>query len=214
MPSVNAPSPPYDAVLLEPHDVGSQTPVSLLEWRGRRGRRLLSGVGRPDPDALRALDEEYGGTVFGFLVATLRDRAAAEDVHQEVFLEVWRRSAGFDPSRGSVLSWIMTIARSRAIDHLRKRVPEPHDPAGVAALADTEDAEGSTDALLEQWRLAHLLRRLPKEEALLLRMRFRDGLSQSEIAERSGIPLGTVKMRMVQGLARLRDMIETEERTP
>ena len=105
----------------------------------------------------------------------------------------------------------MTIARSRAIDQLRRRVPEPRDPAGSLALLEGEaDPGASIDDLVEQWRMAHLLGRLPAEQADLLRRRFYGGRSQSEIAAETGIPLGTVKMRMVQALARLREMIDEE----
>ena len=80
----------------------------------------------------------------------------------------------------------------------------------MAVIEQIEDPSETPDELLERWRVAGLLRRLPREESQLLRLRFYDGLSQTEIAERTGIPLGTVKMRMVQGLNRLRDMIEQE----
>ena len=151
--------------------------------------------------------------MLGFLVNTLGDRATAEDVHQQVFLEVWQRAPDYDPGRASVLTWIMTIARSRAIDEMRRRVPEPRDPSehGPIGRAEDTDPELSPDALVERWRVAHLLSRLRPEEAELLRMRFYDGMSQSEIAERTDIPLGTVKMRMVASLRRLRDLIDDEE---
>jgi RNA polymerase sigma-70 factor (ECF subfamily) len=109
----------------------------------------------------------------------------------------------------------MTIARSRAIDHLRKRVPEPRDtsdPSSPAAQAESPAAARELDDLLDRWRVAGLLRQIPKEEADLLRMRFYEELSQSEIAERTQIPLGTVKMRMVKALGRLRELIEDEDR--
>ena len=172
--------------------------------------RLAEGLRRGDPDALTEIHRTYGRAVLGYLRGAVRDPAAAEDVHQEVFLEVWRRGPSFDPSRGSLGGWIMLIARSRAIDHLRRRVPEPVDPAGPggAAVRHAEDLESSPDTLIERWRMAVLVARLPDEEARMLRMRFHDGLSQAEIAERSGIPLGTVKTYMVRGLRRLRDMIE------
>ena len=150
--------------------------------------------------------------MLGFLVRQLRDRASAEDVFQQVFLEAWQRGPTYDPDRGAPLTWIMTIARSRAIDHLRRRVPEPRDPSGSLALLEAEaDPAAGIDALVDQWRVAHLLQRLPGEEAQLLRSRFYDGRSQREIAAATGIPLGTVKMRMVQGLRRLRDLIDAEE---
>jgi RNA polymerase sigma-70 factor (ECF subfamily) len=106
---------------------------------------------------------------------------------------------------------VLNIARSRAIDQLRRRIPEPREPAGAIALLDREGGDDAgTDSLLEQWRVAALLERLPAEEAAMRRFRFHHGLSQSVIAERSGIPLGTVKMRMAQGLDRLRGLIEAE----
>jgi RNA polymerase sigma-70 factor, ECF subfamily len=163
------------------------------------------------PLALDGVYEEYGPTVLGYLTNVLGDRGAAEDVHQQVFLEVWQRAPAYDPERGSVLTWVMTIARSRAIDELRRRVPEPRDPNGAPALVADQDPAASPEALVERWRVAHLLSRLRPDEAELLRMRFYEGLSQSEIAERTGIPLGTVKMRMVAALRRLRGLIEEEE---
>ena len=148
----------------------------------------------------------------GYLKQTLRDAGAAEDVMQQVMLEVWQRRGQYDPERSSLATWSMTIARSRAIDHLRRSVPEPHDPHEDAVWRETVAAQESlADQIAEQWRMADLLTQLPREEATLLRMRFHDELSQSEIAERTGIALGTVKMRMVSGLSRLREMIEAEQ---
>jgi RNA polymerase sigma-70 factor (ECF subfamily) len=181
--------------------------------RGSRGgaRGLVRGLRQRDRAALDRVYGEYAPTVLGYLINTMGDRGAAEDVHQQVFLEVWQRAPEYDPDRASVLTWIMTIARSRSIDELRRRRPEPQDPAhGVDAEADL-DPELDPDALVERWRIAHLLSRLRPEEAELLRMRFYEGLSQSEIAERTGIALGTVKTRMVAALRRLRDLIEAEE---
>ena len=149
--------------------------------------------------------------MLGYLINTLGDRGTAEDVHQQVFLEVWQRAPAYDPERGSLLTWIMTIARSRAVDEQRRRRPEPQDPSTVLELPGEEDPELSPDALVERWRVAHLLSRLRPEEAELLRMRFYEGLSQTEISERTDIRLGTVKMRMVAALRRLQDMIEEEE---
>lgn len=171
---------------------------------------LAAGLHRRDPAALEALHAECGRTVLGFLVRTLRDRGAAEDVFQQVFLEAWQRGPAYDPERAAPLTWVMTIARSRAIDHLRRRVPEPS--GAVALLEQAPDPAAGVDALAEQWRMAGLLARLPEAEADLLRRRFYGGATQREIAVATGIPLGTVKMRMVQALARLRDMIDAEER--
>lgn len=173
-------------------------------------RGFLRALERDEHAALERLYDEYAPTVFGYLVNTLRDRGAAEDVHQQIFLEVWQRIADYDPARASLLTWIMTIARSRAVDELRRRRPQPHDP-GDGALIEDRDPEGSPDVLVERWRIAHLLSRLRPEEAEILRMRFYENLSQPEISERTEMPLGTVKMRMVSALRRLRDMIDQEE---
>ena len=197
-----------DAAIVTRHMRPWSNPESAAR---RRERRLTAGLRRSDPAALREIYEEHGALTFGYLVAAMGDRAAAEDVQQEVFLEVWRRGASYDPERSGLGTWIMVIARSRAIDALRKRVREPRDPAGtVAVMEQIEDPSETPDELLERWRVAGLLRRLPREQSQLLRLRFYDGLSQTEIAERTGMPLGTVKMRMVQGLNRLRDLIEQE----
>ena len=106
----------------------------------------------------------------------------------------------------------MAIARSRAVDQLRKRVPEPRDPSGSLALLEPSE-EAQVDELVERWRFASLLGRLPDEQADLLRRRFYDDATQTEIAAATGVPLGTVKMRMVQGLAQLRDLLDGEERS-
>ncbi len=104
----------------------------------------------------------------------------------------------------------MLVARSRATDHLRRSVPEPREPSRAAALIDESAGVEPTEELIERWRVAELLRQIPAEEAGMLRMRFYDGLSQREIAERTGVALGTVKMRMVQALERMRTAIDEE----
>lgn len=185
-------------------------PVSRRSEPKREELRLVAGLRRRDPDALQSLYREYGATTFGLLRRLLGDHQTAEDVQQQVYLEVWQRAPDYDPRRASLLTWIMQIVRSRAIDQLRRRVPEPHDP-GAVALTDDGDDGRAIDELLEQWRVVHLLRGLPTEEAAILRMRFEQDLTQREIAERTGLPLGTVKTRMVSALKRLREMIEREE---
>ena len=172
----------------------------------RAERRLAARLRAGDPDALADVHEAHGAATFGLLVRMLGDRAAAEDVQQQVFTEVWQRASAYDPRRAGLLTWVLTIARSRAIDHLRRRVPEPRDPQ----LPDPRTVDPGADALLERWRLAQLLGRLPEAERALLRLRFYDELSQSEITAATGIPIGTVKARMVRGLTRLREMIEAE----
>ena len=131
---------------------------------------------------------------------------------QQTLLDVWRRGPDYDPQRASIATWLLVIARSRAIDHLRRRVPEPVDPESLSAVADA-GREDETAALLERWRMAGMIAALPREEAQVLRLRFYEGLSQRQIAERTGMALGTVKMRMVQALQRLRERLDEEEHT-
>ena len=150
----------------------------------------------------------FGRPVLGYLRGALGDPVAAEDVLQQVLLEVWRRGPQYDPERGSLAAWVMTIARSRAIDELRRRRPEPVDPTALDEGALAEEAEA--DRLLERWRMAALLGLLPEDEAELLRLRFYDELTQVEIAERTGVALGTVKTRMVRALERLRTLLDEE----
>ena len=139
----------------------------------RLAERLRAG----DPDALRDAYDRYGRATFGLLLRTLGDRALAEDVQQQVFLEVWQRASSYDPARAGLLTWIMMIARSRAVDQLRRRIPEPRDPTGetgVLAAADVS-VEAEVDALADRWHIAALLRRLPEPEADVLRQRFYGG---------------------------------------
>lgn len=171
-----------------------------------RTEEVAARLRRRDPRAIEDLYREVAGRVLGYLVGVLRDRGAAEDVLQEVFAEAWKRGRSYDPARGSAEAWIMTMAKSRAIDHLRKRVPEPREPA-----SEQEDPATRADDLHERWRIAALLDRLPADEAALLRMRFHAGFSQSQIAETTGTPLGTVKMRMASAMKSLRVMMVEEE---
>lgn len=168
---------------------------------------MAAGLRAGDPEALRELHAMLGPLVFGFLCRSLPDRATAEDVCQQVFTEVWRRGAQYDPDRAGLSTWVLTIARSRAIDELRRRTPEPQDPATMPQHVSPAEV----DLLADRWRVAALLALLPDEDAALLRMRFYEELTQAEISARTGVPMGTVKTRMVRGLERLRELLDAED---
>ncbi|HET6447820.1 MAG TPA: sigma-70 family RNA polymerase sigma factor [Conexibacter sp.] len=177
--------------------------------------RIAAGLRRRDPDAVRALYAEYGPGALALLRDAIRDRSAVEDVYQQVLLEAWERGRSFDPARASLRTWLATIARSRAIDHLRRRVPEPHDPtlAYASARGCDPSAFEPVTQLVDRVTLEQLMERLTPEEAEVVRLRWQVGLSQRQIAMHTGVPLGTVKSRTASALRRLRSMLE-EERTP
>jgi RNA polymerase sigma-70 factor (ECF subfamily) len=142
----------------------------------------------------------------------LRSRAEAEDVLQEVFLQVWQQARTFDASRGRAFTWLVTLARSRAIDRLRAL-----DSRDRTARRSAEDAppqaereEGADDAALRSERaevVRGALAELPEEQRQVLLLAYLDGMSQSEIAAAKGQPLGTVKTRTRAGLKRLSEML-------
>ena len=188
-------------------------PAAVIERRSPTPleRRLAAGLRRGDPEALEGLHAEYGATVFGYLRNSLRDPGAAEDVFQLVLTEVWRRGPQFDPERGSLLTWVMTIARSRAIDELRRRRPEPNGELVTRLTDAAASGDPGPEDLADRWLVAHLLGLLPADEAEVLRLRFYDELSQSEIAAMTGVALGTIKGRMVRALERLRELMDAED---
>jgi RNA polymerase sigma-70 factor (ECF subfamily) len=171
--------------------------------------RIAAGLRRRDPEAVRVLSAEYGASTLALLRHKLEDRCTAEDVYQQVLLEAWQRSPSYDPARASLRTWLATIARSRAIDELRRRVPEPYDP-DVAGRLTGGEADGDT---IERMAIEQLLEQLPPDEAHVVRLHFHLGLSQRQIAAHTGTPLGTVKSRTASALRRLRAMLE-EERAP
>jgi RNA polymerase sigma-70 factor (ECF subfamily) len=175
--------------------------------------RVTDRLARGDRAAVHEIYAEHGARVMSYLAHVMRDRGAAEDVCQEVFVEVWRKGAAYDPERGTMGAWIMTIARTRAIDHMRKRVPEPRDTSEPGStVVERSDPAASVEALDERWQMATLLDELPPDQATVLRLRFHEDMSQTEIADTLRVPLGTVKTRMARALGKLRShMDESEE---
>lgn len=163
---------------------------------------LLERVRRGDEQAMAGLYDRYSKIVFSVALRVLRDRAAAEDVLQEIFMQVWRNPGSFLEAKGSLGGWLAVVARNRSIDTLRRR--RPTDQVEEVALPSpfnlAEEAE--RNALMERARGA--LVKLPAEQRKTLEMAFFDGLTHTEIAEMTGDPLGTVKTRIRTGLLTLR----------
>lgn len=172
-------------------------------------RRIARRLARRDQQGLVDLHELTSRAAFSVILSVVRDRGHAEDVHQQVYAEAWRRAEQFDPSRGSLLTWVLTIARSRALDHVRRRTDQPTDSDVLVALGGGDEDRGYAD-VLDRALVGEALAQLPAQERELLRLRFWEGLSQTEIAERTGQPLGTVKSRMLAGLRNLKLHLEME----
>ena len=171
---------------------------------------LVALVSRGDEEALAALYDRFGRVAYGVALRILRDPDLAQDAVQEAFLGAWRTAAAFDPARGTASTWLLTLVHRRAVDVVRReqrRRADPLDDAPVAAVESTDE-----DAWLRERRRAvqAALGRLSPDQRQALELAYYGGLSQSELAERLGVPLGTVKSRMFAALARLRDLLGEE----
>jgi RNA polymerase sigma-70 factor (ECF subfamily) len=156
---------------------------------------------------MRQLHDEHAGALWAFcLHLTGNDRARAEDIAQETLLRAWRHAEVLEESRGSVRSWLFTVARNILIDEWRTRRAQSEVP--VAELPDTEPTEDSTDGLLLSWVVADCLTRLSAEHRAVLLECYYNGRSVAEAAHRLGIPEGTVKSRTHYALRALRLQLE------
>jgi RNA polymerase sigma-70 factor, ECF subfamily len=168
---------------------------------------LLQRVARADEDALAELYDRYGRVAYGLALRILRDPSLAEDAVQEGFVAVWRSAASFRADRAKPSTWILTLVHRRAVDLVRReerRRGEPLESAPDPATPATDEQAG----LRSRRRIVQeALRRLPDDQREALELAYYGGLTQSELAERLGVPLGTIKSRMFTGLNRLRDLL-------
>jgi RNA polymerase sigma-70 factor (ECF subfamily) len=176
-------------------------------------RRLVRAIGLGETRALSDLYDRYARAVFGLARRILGQTDAAEEVVQDVFTQVWREAPRYDPERGAVGAWIMTLARARAIDRLRARQARPDQSRAVedaairpmAAAGDSpEDVIVSSD---EARRVRQALDALPEQSRALIDLAYYEGLTHSEIARRTGMPLGTVKTRLRTAMHTLREVL-------
>jgi RNA polymerase sigma factor (sigma-70 family) len=203
---------------------------SVLAFRGRPHRRppmprdlahlsdeaLVALVARSDETALAELYDRFGRVAYGLARRILRDDSLAEDAVQEAFLAAWRSAPRFVPERAKASTWLLTLVHRRAVDLVRRE-----ERRRAESLAeDVESAGGATDEAVwlrfERERVQDALKRLPDQQREALELAYYGGFTQSELADRLGQPVGTIKSRMFTGLSRLRDLLaepELDERT-
>jgi len=166
---------------------------------------LLSAIRSGNTDAMAMLYDRYSSIVYAVALRVLCDTAAAEDVMQEVFMRLWRSPETFDSSRGSLGPWLAVIARNRAIDVLRKRHPETDIEDVVVSVEPDMAGEAERARAMEKVRGA--LGAMPPAQRSALEMAYFEGLTHTEIAVKTGEPLGTIKTRIRAGLVALRKAV-------
>jgi RNA polymerase sigma-70 factor (ECF subfamily) len=163
---------------------------------------LLALVRTGDEHAMASLFDRYSRVVYSVALRVLRDPASAEDVLQEIFMQIWRNPDSFTAARGSLGGWLAVVSRNRSIDMLRRKRPtDSVDDVVLASPYNLAD-EAERNSLMERAR--GVIVQLPSEQRKTLEMAFFDGLTHSEIAEMTGDPLGTVKTRIRSALLTLR----------
>ena len=174
---------------------------------------LIQKVADQDRDAFSQLYDRFSSLVFTLAMRMLRARSDAEDLLQEVFVQVWRQAQSYSVQRGSPEAWIVNIARSRAIDKIRsirrmeKSFVLTDDPARAESSDNVESSAAESEARIA---MNSALANLPETQRRVLELAYFDGLTQTEIANRLAEPLGTIKTRMRSGIQRLRDMLGTQ----
>jgi RNA polymerase sigma-70 factor (ECF subfamily) len=169
---------------------------------------LLALVGRGDEQALAELYDRYGRVAYGLALRILRDASLAEDAVQEGFLAVWRNAHTFLAERAKPSTWILTLVHRRAVDVVRREQRRRGDP--LETVPDPAGAATDEEVALRARRriVQDALRQLPDDQREALELAYYGGFTQSELAERLGLPLGTIKSRMFAGLRRLRDLLD------
>jgi RNA polymerase sigma-70 factor (ECF subfamily) len=158
---------------------------------------------------LAQLYDRFGGVAYGVALRILRDPSLAQDAVQDAFLSAWRTAASFDPSRGNASTWLLTLVHRRAVDLVRREERRRTDVLDETAPVAAGDSTDEAAELRAQRRAVQAaLAQLPPDQREALELAYYGGLSQSQLAERLGIPVGTVKSRMFAALRTLRDLLE------
>ncbi len=170
---------------------------------------LFEGLRRRDPQAMARLYDTFGQPVYSLIYRIVRDTGVAEDLVQETFLRVWNQAHAIDPSRGSAAAWVLTVARNRAIDWLRSTAGKAHrnlwesyETERPGNFVDVEKVAINAD---QARRVREAMAKLDENQRSVIELAYFEGLSQSEMAERMGQPLGTVKTWVRSALKNLRE---------
>ena len=168
---------------------------------------LVALAARSEQSALAELYDRYGRAAYGLAYRVLRDPSLAEDAVQEAFLDVWRQADRFVPERARASSWLLTFVHRRAVDVVRREERRRTDPIESAPEPGGATAEDEAWLRLERERVQDALRQLPDAQREAIELAYYGGFTQTELAERLGQPVGTIKSRMFNGLARLRELL-------
>jgi RNA polymerase sigma-70 factor (ECF subfamily) len=174
---------------------------------------LVLLVARSDEVALGELYDRFGRVAYGLALRILRDEALAEDAVQDAFLAVWRTAARFVPEKGKASTWILTLVHRRAVDLVRREERRRTEPLEGVEESPDRAADETVWLRFERERVQAALRQLPDQQREALELAYYGGFTQSELAERLGQPLGTIKSRMFTGLSRLRELLEQGQET-
>jgi RNA polymerase sigma-70 factor, ECF subfamily len=190
---------------------------SSVDYVQLSDEELVDLVSEGETAAFEAIYEKYSGAAYALAVRMLGDSGAAEEVVQDAFVSLWKKSATYDPGQGKLYTWLLRITRNRAIDEMRKRSSPARDAAKHRRLyEETRDFSGSSGdtgaeaALVSELRgfVREAMDELPEEQRQVVELSYLGGLSQREISERTGVPLGTVKTRSRLALKKLRLSLE------
>ena len=175
--------------------------------------RCLERLQNGDSKALEELFDRYSPLLYSMVLRIVRSPSDAEDTLQEVWLQVWKRVATFDPGRGSVAAWLVMLARSRAVDRYRSLASRRNAETRVEAAPETTGDDASISSTQRQLseRVTQALGQLAPQQRQVIEIAYFEGLSQTEIAARLNAPLGTVKSWTRQGLMKLRELVPQEE---
>jgi len=166
---------------------------------------LVTAIRSGNQGAMAALYDRYSSIVYSVALRVLQDTGAAEDVLQEIFMQLWRNPGAFDANRGNMAAWLAVISRHRAIDALRRRRPENNIEDLVVSIEP--DLAGDADRVRTMDKVRGALETMPSTQRSALEMAYFEGLTHVEIADKTGEPLGTIKTRIRAGLLSLRKVL-------